>query len=98
MIIPLNPKRRLIGSQSQWTLQMRHKESSKRWRNYQYFTTLQTALHGAAEEEIRMAPTETLILMIDHDKNFSTSSVCLNVSLPSVLAAVVSLVLFFGCR
>ena len=60
MIIPLNSKRRLIGSQRQWTLQMLHKESSKRWRNYQYFTTLQTALQGAAEEEIRMAPTETM--------------------------------------
>ena len=62
LIIPLDNKLRIRGTENCWQLE---KLKAEKWRAFKYFTTLTTALHEAAQREIRVYPANTLTEAFD---------------------------------
>ena len=61
MIIELSDKLRIRGTEHCWQLEMLKKAKGKAtWRPFKYFPTLTTALHEAAQRELRLFSTNSL--------------------------------------
>ena len=61
MIIPLDDKLRIRGTEHCWQLEKLKKiKDANEWRAFKYFTTMDNALHEAAQREIRVFPSNTL--------------------------------------
>ena len=66
MIIPLDDKTRIRGTQHCWQLEKRKKVKDHiEWRAFKYFTTMDSALHEAAQREIRTFPVTGITEAID---------------------------------
>lgn len=66
MIIQLDPKTRIKGTECDWQLQrQRNYKGGKRWESYKWFTTFRSALEEAVHREIRLHPARTLTDAID---------------------------------
>ena len=61
MIIQLNSKTRIFGTERAWELQrLRNYKGDKKWEPYKWFTTFRCALDEAVHREIRTHPAHTL--------------------------------------
>ena len=57
MIIPIDEKIRIVGTERAWQLQRnRNYKGGKRWEPYKWFTTFRSALEEAVHHEIRIHP------------------------------------------
>ena len=57
MIIPIDEKIRIVGTNRAWELQrQRNYKGGKRWEPYKWFTTFRSALEEAVHHEIRIHP------------------------------------------
>ena len=57
MIIPIDEKTRIRGTETCWQLEKtRTVKGETEWRPFKYFTTFGEALHAAAQREIRTFP------------------------------------------
>ena len=66
MIITLDDTHRIRGTDHCWQLEKLTKAKGETsWRAFKYFTTLTTALHEAAQREIRVYPANTLAEAFD---------------------------------
>ena len=63
MIIPLDVKTRIRGTERAW--QLESLKSDGEWRAFKYFTTMDGALHEAAQREIRTIPATGITKAID---------------------------------
>ena len=57
MIIHIDDKHRIRGTEHCWQLE---KLTGDEWRAFKYFTTVTSALHEAAQREIRLFSTDSL--------------------------------------
>ena len=61
MIIPLNNSFRVRGTEHCWQLEkLKVVNGQNEWRAFKYFTTMDSALHGAAQRELRLFLSNTL--------------------------------------
>jgi len=61
MILQLNDKLRIRGTETCWQLErLRKIKGEPTWKPYKYFATVDSALHSAAQRELRIYPTQTL--------------------------------------
>ena len=61
MIIPIDAKRRIVGTERAWELQRtRIRDGKLTWEPYKWFTTLRQALEEAVQREIRIHPATSL--------------------------------------
>ena len=61
MIIQLDSKTRIVGSNRAWELQrQRNYKGDKRWEPFKWFTTFRSALEDAVHREIRTHPATSL--------------------------------------
>ena len=61
MIIALSDKLRIRGTKHCWQLEkLKVVKSQIEWRAFKYFTTMDDALHEAAQRELRLFPSNTL--------------------------------------
>ena len=61
MIIQLDPKTRIVGTNRAWELQrQRNYKGGKRWEPYKWFSTFRQALDEAVHSEIRTHPANSL--------------------------------------
>ncbi len=61
MIIELDSKTRIVGTERAWELQRPHKRKDKvTWEPYKWFTTFRSALEEAVHREIRTHPAASL--------------------------------------
>ena len=61
MIVQLDPKTRIKGTERAWELQRhRNYKGDKRWEPYKWFTTFRSALDEAVHREIRTHPANGL--------------------------------------
>ena len=66
MIIPLDDKTRIRGTTECWQLEKRKNVKGRfEWRAFKYFTTMDNALHEAAQREIRIYPAQGIVEAID---------------------------------
>ena len=66
MIIPLDDKLRIRGTENCWQLErLQLIKDEPAWKPYKYFTTVDSALHSAAQRELRVYPTQTLAEAFD---------------------------------
>ncbi len=66
MIIQLDSKTRIVGTNRAWELQReRNYKGGKRWEPYKWFSTFRQALDEAVHSEIRTHPARTLVDAID---------------------------------
>ena len=66
MIIQLDPKTRIKGTERAWELQrQRNHKGGTKWESYKWFTTFRSALEEAVHREIRLHPARTLADAID---------------------------------
>ena len=66
MIIPLDDAHRIRGTTECWQLErMRKTKGEPTWKPYKYFATVDSALHSAAQRELRIYPTQTLTEALD---------------------------------
>ena len=66
MIIHLSKKLRIRGTESCWQLEKPKKVKDHfEWRAFKYFTTMDSALHEAAQREIRTYPAHGIADAID---------------------------------
>ncbi len=57
MIVQLDPKTRIVGTDHAWELQrQRNYKGSTKWAPYKWFTTFRSALEEAVHREIRLHP------------------------------------------
>jgi len=55
MIIPLDDGLRIRGTEICW--QLERLKGQNKWRAFKYFTTVDSALHEAAQRDLRLFPT-----------------------------------------
>lgn len=61
MIIQLDSKTRIVGTNRAWELQRRRNyKGAKRWEPYKWFSTFRSALEEAVHREIRIHPAHGL--------------------------------------
>lgn len=61
MILKISARTQIRGTPTCWQVEQRRKDKGKlRWRPTKYYTTLDRAVRGLAQREIRLAPTTTL--------------------------------------
>ncbi len=61
MIVQLDPKTRIVGTDHAWELQrQRNYKGSTKWEPYKWFTTFRSALDEAVHREIRLHPANGL--------------------------------------
>lgn len=61
MIIPIDEKTRIVGTELAWELQrQRNYKGSKKWEAYKWFSTFRHALEEAVQREIRVHPAASL--------------------------------------
>ena len=61
MIVQLDPKIRIKGTERAWELQRkRNYKGGKKWAPYKWFTTFRSALEEAVHREIRTHPAASL--------------------------------------
>jgi len=61
MIVQLDPKTRIKGTERAWELQHpRNRNGEERWEPYKWFTTFRSALDEAVQREIRIHPANGL--------------------------------------
>lgn len=61
MIIPLDEGIRIRGTKHCWQLEkLKAVRGQDEWRAFKYFTTVDSALHEAAQRELRLFPSNTL--------------------------------------
>ncbi len=66
MIIPLDETLRIRGTEHCWQLERLSIVKDKPgWKPYKYFTTVDSALHSAAQRELRVYPTQTVAEAFD---------------------------------
>ena len=66
MIIQLDPKTRIKGTERAWELQrQRNYKGGTKWESYKWFTTFRCALEDAVHRDIRLHPARTLTDAID---------------------------------
>ncbi len=66
MIISIDDKTRIVGTNRAWVLQrQRNYKGSKRWEPYKWFSTFRQALDEAVHSEIRTHDAHTLADAID---------------------------------
>ena len=61
MILQIDPKTRIVGTERSWELQQARKRNGKpSWEAYKWFTTFRYALEEAVHREIRLHPANGL--------------------------------------
>ncbi len=66
MIIQLDPKTRIVGTERAWELQRPHKRKGKEtWEPYKWFNSFGSALEEAVHREIRTHPANGLSVAIE---------------------------------
>ena len=66
MIIQIDPKTRIVGTDHAWELQrQRNYKGDKKWEPYKFFSTFRSALEEAVHREIRTHPAASLSEAID---------------------------------
>jgi len=61
VIIPLDEKTRIVGTERAWELQRpRNRNGEERWEPYKWFTSFGSALEEAVHREIRVHPATSL--------------------------------------
>ncbi len=66
MIITLSDKLRICGTETCWQLErLKQRKGKPKWKPYKYFATVDSALHEAAQRELRVYPTQTLTVAFD---------------------------------
>lgn len=66
MIIQLNSKTRIFGTERAWELQrLRNYKGDKKWEPYKWFTSFRYALEDAVHREIRTHPASSISEAID---------------------------------
>ena len=66
MIVQLDSKTRIKGTERAWELQRkRNYKGGTKWESYKWFTTFRSALEEAVHREIRLHPARTLTDAID---------------------------------
>ena len=66
MIVQLDPKTRIKGTERAWELQrQRNYKGGTKWESYKWFTTFRSALEEAVHRDIRLHPARTLADAID---------------------------------
>jgi len=66
MIIQIDPKTRIVGTDHAWELQrQRYYKGDKKWEAYKWFTTFRHALEEAVHREIRTHPAASLSVAIE---------------------------------
>ena len=66
MIVQLDPKTRIKGTERAWELQrQRNYKGGTKWESYKWFTTFRSALEEAVHRDIRLHPARTLTDAID---------------------------------
>ncbi len=66
MIIPLDDKLRIRGTSECWQLERLNVVNDEPvWKPYKYFVTVDSALHSAAQRELRLFPSNTLSEALD---------------------------------
>ena len=66
MIIPLDDQLRIRGTENCWQLErLRNTKGESAWKPYKYFTSVDSALHSAAQREIRTHPAQTTAEALD---------------------------------
>ena len=61
MIIPIDAKTRIVGTELAWELQrQRNYKGGKKWEAYNYFISFRQALEEAVQREIRTHPATSL--------------------------------------
>ena len=61
MIIQIDPKTRIVGTDRSWVLQQARRRNGKpSWEAYKWFTTFRQALDEAVHHEIRIHPAHDL--------------------------------------
>ncbi len=66
MIIQLDSRTRIVGTNRAWELQrLRNYKGGKKWEPYKWFSTFRQALDEAVHSEIRTHPAHTLADAID---------------------------------
>jgi len=66
MIIQLDSKTRIVGTNHAWELQRpRNRNGEERWEPYKWFTSFGSALEAAVHREIRMHPANGLSEVIE---------------------------------
>ncbi len=63
MIIALSDELRIRGTENCW--QLEKLKGKNEWRAFKYFTTVDNALHEAAQRELRVYPTQTIAEALD---------------------------------
>ena len=66
MIIAIDHKLRIRGTETCWQLERLKKIKGEIvWKPYKYFTTVDSALHSAAQRELRLDPAQTVAEALD---------------------------------
>ena len=66
MIIPIDEKTRIVGTNHAWELQReRNYKGGKKWEPYKYFPSFRQAVADAVHREIRIHPANDLIEAIE---------------------------------
>ena len=66
MIIPIDEKTQIVGTERAWELQKtRTRNGELTWEPYKWFTTFRSALEDAVHRDIRLHPARTLTDAID---------------------------------
>ena len=66
MIIQLNPRTRIVGTERAWELQKpRRHNGNQTWSTYRWFNSFGSALEDAVHGEIRLHPAYTLAEAIE---------------------------------
>ncbi len=66
MIIPLDDELRIRGTEHCWQLErLRNTKGESAWKPYKYFTSVDSALHSAAQRELRVYPAQTIAEALD---------------------------------
>ena len=66
MIIQIDEKTRIVGTEMAWELQrLRNYKGDKKWEPYKWFVSFRSALEDAVHREIRLHPANTLSEAID---------------------------------
>ena len=66
MILALSDKLRIRGTEHCWQLeQLKQYKGEPAWKPYKYFATVDSALHEAAQRELRVYPTQTFTEAIE---------------------------------
>ena len=66
LIIPLSKILRIRGTENCWQLEkLTEVKGEPAWKPFKYFSTVDSALHSAAQRELRNYPTQTLTEALD---------------------------------